>query len=214
VLDNLAGLKAMAGDLAAAEEALARAAAIRADVADEFWEAMGPAEAGGYLYLVAGEPAKAQEVLRRSYDALDRIGEKGVMSTQAALLAQAICAAGGPDEEAERFARISQATAAAEDVHSQIPLRGALAKVLAGRGELGEAERLAGDAVRLAGATDWLSLHADALVDLATVLRLAGRPEAAVAAVRAAVGLYDRKGNRTSAARARAALADRAPGGW
>jgi tetratricopeptide (TPR) repeat protein len=93
-------------------------------------------------------------------------------------------------------------------------LRGALAKVLARRGELGEAERLARDAVRLAEAADWLSLHADALVDLATVLRLAGRADAAVEAVRAAVGLYRRKGNQTSAAHARATLADRAPGGW
>ena len=213
VLDNLAALQAMAGDTSAAEQTLARSAAIRADVADEFWEAIGPAETGGYLYLVAGDPTKAQQILRRSYDALDQIGEKGVMSTQAALLAQAICLAGGPDDEAERFARISQATAAIEDIHSQIPYRGALAKVLARRGELGEAERLARDAVRLAEATDWLSLHADALVDLATVLGQAGRFHDALPVIRAALGLYRRKGNRASAARAQATLAAWARGG-
>jgi class 3 adenylate cyclase/tetratricopeptide (TPR) repeat protein len=213
VLDNLAGLQAMAGDANAAEQTLARSTAIRADVADEFWEAIGPAETGGYLYMVTGDPIKAQQILLRAYDALDQIGEKGVMSTQAALLAQAICLAGGPDEEAERFARISQATAATEDIHSQIPARGALAKVLARRGELREAERLASEAVRLAEATDWLSLHADALVDLATVLGQAGRFDDARPAIRAALRLYRSKGNRASAARARSTLAASAQGG-
>lgn len=193
--------------------AVMRLRAIRADVADEFWEAIGPAETGGYLYLVAGDPTKAQQILRRAYDALDQIGEKGVMSTQAALLAQAICLAGGPDEEAERFARIGRETAAIEDILSQVPSLGALAKVLARRGELGEAERLARDAVRLAEATDWLSLHGDALVDLATVLGQAGRFDDARPVIRAALGLYHRKGDRASAARARATLAARARGG-
>jgi tetratricopeptide (TPR) repeat protein len=205
VLDHLAGLQVMVGDLETAERTLARADAIRVDV-DPFWQAVGPAETGGYLYLVAGDPAKAQRVLRRAYDALDQIGEKGVMSTQAALLAQAIYAAGGPDAEAERFARISEATAAAEDILSQVPLRGALAKILARRGEFEEAERLGRDAVRRAEATDWLNLHADALADLATVLDLAGQTQQAVPVIREAVGHYRRKGNRTSAARARKTL--------
>jgi ATP/maltotriose-dependent transcriptional regulator MalT len=155
---------------------------------------------------VAGDPAKAQRVLRRAYEALDQIGEKGVMSTQAALLAQAIYAAGGPDAEAERFARISEATAAAEDILSQVPLRGALAKIFARRGEFEEAERLGRDAVRRAEATDWLNLHADALADLATVLDLAGQTRQAVLVIREAIGHYRRKGNRTSAARARKTL--------
>jgi tetratricopeptide (TPR) repeat protein len=133
VLDHLAGLQVMAGDLETAARTLARAEAIRAEVADEFWQAMGPAETGGYLYLVAGDPAEAQRVLRRAYETLDQAGEKGAMSTQAALLAQAICAAGGPDAEAERLARISEAAAATEDILSQITLRGVLAKVLARR---------------------------------------------------------------------------------
>jgi tetratricopeptide (TPR) repeat protein len=206
VLDHQAGLQVMAGDFETAERTLARADAIRVDVVDEFWQAIGPAETGGYLYLIAGDPDKAQRVLRRAYEALDQAGEKGVMSTQAALLARAICAAGGSDAEAERFARISEAAAAAEDIMSQIPLRGALANVLAKRGEFEEAERLARDAVRLAEATDWLNMHADALADLATVLALADHSQEAMLVLQEAIGLYHRKGNSTSAARAQKTL--------
>jgi hypothetical protein len=48
--------------------------------------------------------------------------------------------------------------------------------------------------------------RADALADLATVLDVAGHSQQAVPVVREAIGQYRRKGNRTSAARARKTL--------
>ena len=51
-------------------------------------------------------------------------------------------------------------------------------------------------------AISW-SLHADVLLDLAEVLRLAGRPEQAATAAAEAAGLYERKGNVAGTARAR-----------
>ena len=47
--------------------------------------------------------------------------------------------------------------------------------------------------------TQFLGLHADALLVLAEVLRLAGRPAEAVAALAEAAGLFERKGNAVSA---------------
>jgi hypothetical protein len=78
--------------------------------------------------------------------------------------------------------------------------------VLARRGELEEGERLVREAVALAEETDMLNTHADALIDLAEVLALAGQ-DARVELDRA-LALYERKGNLVVAERARSRLAE------
>ena len=65
---------------------------------------------------------------------------------------------------------------------------------------------IAREAVGHAEGTEFLGFHADALLVLAEVLRLAGEPAEAAAALEEAVALYERKGNVVSAAKARAAL--------
>ena len=54
-------------------------------------------------------------------------------------------------------------------------------------------------------------IRGDALLDLAEVLRLGGRAAEADGAARRALELYERKGNRVSAARARSWPAVAAP---
>ena len=68
--------------------------------------------------------------------------------------------------------------------------------------------RSQGRAVGHVEGTEFLNLHADALLVLAEVLRLAGRAGEAAAALEEAIELYERKGNVVSAAKARAALDD------
>jgi tetratricopeptide (TPR) repeat protein len=80
--------------------------------------------------------------------------------------------------------------------------------VLARRGELEEAERLGREAVDIAERTDGLDWRADALVDLAEVLRLAGRPVDAAGSLEEALRLYEAKGVVPSAQRTRALLAE------
>jgi hypothetical protein len=58
------------------------------------------------------------------------------------------------------------------------------------------------EAVDLAETTDGLSLHGDALMDLAGVFSVSGRTSEAISALEAALELYERKGNVVSAARA------------
>ena len=53
-------------------------------------------------------------------------------------------------------------------------------------------------------ATDYLHDRADTQLDLAIVLRAAGRQDEATSAARDAVRLWERKGNTVSAAAARA----------
>jgi hypothetical protein len=80
--------------------------------------------------------------------------------------------------------------------------------VLARRGSIQEAERLAGAAVELAEQTDSLKGHGDTLMDLAEVLGLAGRSQEAAEAIHEALKLYDQKGNLVLAAKARSLLSE------
>jgi hypothetical protein len=66
-----------------------------------------------------------------------------------------------------------------------------------------EAERLAREATAIAGRTDYLNVHAQAVASLAEVHRAAGRAEEATAALREAIRLYERKGNVAAARSAR-----------
>jgi len=111
------------------------------------------------------------------------------------------------------FTEISEEIAAPDDLAPQVQWRAARAKLLARRSGFDEAEHLAREAVELAQQTpDFLHLPADALMSLAEVLRAAGKTADADAAVGDALALYERKGNRVSAARAlafRSELANR-----
>ncbi|MBI2237950.1 MAG: tetratricopeptide repeat protein [Actinobacteria bacterium] len=78
--------------------------------------------------------------------------------------------------------------------------------MLARRGGFEEAERLARSAVGLGERIDFINDRADAWLDLAEVLRLAGKSDEAADAVRQALEFYGQKGNVPSAGRARALL--------
>jgi Flp pilus assembly protein TadD len=71
--------------------------------------------------------------------------------------------------------------------------RGVHAKVLARRGRTQDAESTVLKAVELAEGTDMLILQGEAWVDLAEVLRLAERPQEAMAALGVALERYGRK---------------------
>jgi tetratricopeptide (TPR) repeat protein len=75
--------------------------------------------------------------------------------------------------------------------------------VRARAGAFEEAEALAREAVAIAERIDFLSTQGDALLDLAEVLRLAGRKPEALIAVDEAAERYERKGNLASLERAR-----------
>jgi tetratricopeptide (TPR) repeat protein len=112
----------------------------------------------------------------------------------------------GRYDDAEQYTEDCEEAARANDVHSQIMWRAIRAKVLARRGEFETAERLAREAVTFAADGDFLLAHGDALVSLAEVFELAGRPEEAAAAVEEAIRLYELKGSVVSATKARSLL--------
>ena len=160
---------------------------------------------GGRIELLAADPEAAEARVRGAYLELEAMGNTGFLSSRAAFLALVLPEL-GRDEEALEFADIAERTAAKDDIEPQVWLREGRAKALSRRGEHGEAERMAREAVAVAGATEWQLRHADALVTLAGVLDEAGRGTEAAEALRSAIDLYDRKGATLPADQARARL--------
>jgi len=111
-------------------------------------------------------------------------------------------------DEAARFAELGREASPADDWASQISWRSALTQVLARRGDLGEAERLARECVALTEGVDYLNQMGEAWADLGYVLQLSGRREEAADALRRALGLYEAKGNVVSGGHTRNTLSE------
>jgi predicted ATPase/class 3 adenylate cyclase len=199
-------LEAMRGEFELARELLADGRRALEELGLRVWAANAGQEAF-FVEMLAGNPGAVVATLRQSYETFAEMGERSFRSTIAGLLAHALCAQ-GEYEEAEHFRRAGEDAAAPEDVFSQVLWRSARAKVLARRGDATAAENAAREAVELAGRTDLLNTQADALLDLAEVLAVAGRVDEARTAALDAADRFERKGNLTSLARARRAAAD------
>jgi len=168
--------------------------------------ALALAHASVEVELRAGNYAAAVEFGEEGCRLLEEAGQPSWLSTAAAMLGQAYYGLGHLDQaegEAERAAQLG----ASDDAVTQIVWRQVRAKVLARRGELGAAEALAREAVAVAAATDLLDSLGQAYTDLAEVLTLDGRQDAASAALSEAIACFDRKGSIVSAERARSRLA-------
>jgi predicted ATPase len=194
-------LEAMRGDFPLARQLVAEGLETIAGLGFPLRAAMSSQEAF-YVEMLAGDLEAAERIARDAVATLERMGERGYLSSAAALLAHAL-ADRGELGEAERFSRTSEDAAAADDAFSQVLWRSARAKVRAARGELAEAEALAREAVGVAERTDLLNTHGDTLVDLGDVIALAGRRAEAAALLEQAAEIFERKGNSASLARVR-----------
>jgi tetratricopeptide (TPR) repeat protein len=172
--------------------------------------AASAAETYGIVRLAAGDPAGAEVEFRRGYERLREMRERTLSALLAALLANALHLQ-GRDDEALEFSARSRDAAGANDLLAQVHWRTARAKPLARSGRAAEAETLACQALALVRMTDFPAARADTAMDLAEVLHLDGRSAEASRYVESALALYEQKGCRTAAARARATLAEVAP---
>ena len=204
---NLSGfvtvLEAMTGRFAEARKHIEDTRALARDLG-LMWQAAVQELLSGYVELLAGNPVAAERDMRTAEHAFREIGEGWFLSTVAVDLPRAVYEQGRYDDAFGLLKAIDEVPAPT-DREWQIKRTGIPARLLARRGELDQAEKLARQGVALAADSEFVVLHADVLLDLAEVLHLAGRGEDASAAAAEAVSLYERKGNVASARRARAA---------
>jgi DNA-binding SARP family transcriptional activator/tetratricopeptide (TPR) repeat protein len=199
VLVTLATFAAMEGRTDEADELMERGRAIMDASGRRTWIFSFNC---ALVYLWRGDAIAAEEEVRPLYEVLKRLGEKSHFSTHAQTLAEVLYAQ-GRFEEAEQMTLECEAASRPNDVHSQILWRSTRAKLLAQRGELEAGERLAREAVAYAETSDFRFSHAEALLDLGVVLRLAGEGPAAAEAIEEALRLHEQKGNLVGADSAR-----------
>jgi class 3 adenylate cyclase/tetratricopeptide (TPR) repeat protein len=203
-VNALALLHAMSGRFDLAEQSLQQANAT-IDQLGSLHSSVSHIEA--LVRLLAGEPARAERPLRAGVKTLASMTDRAMLATTTAMLAQAVYDQGRLAEAGE-LCDAAAGAGAPDDIVTQVIWRGVKAKILARKGRCAEAQPLARAAVALVAPTDLLSHHGDAMLDLAEVLRACGRLRASRDAVRTALSLYEKKGNRPGAARARSLLSD------
>ncbi len=202
----LARLCAMRGDFEHARSLYRSARATLEDLGRSVVAASTSLDSCG-VEMLAGDPAAAERELSRDYAALSEMGETYLLSTVAAELARAV-EAQGRLEEAARLTGEAEVLAADDDLTSQALWRSVRARVLAASGDHEHAIALAREAVSILQPTDAAVVQADALVDLAEVLRAGGEAREAESSLWAALELNERKGNVVAAGRVRQALGE------
>jgi class 3 adenylate cyclase/tetratricopeptide (TPR) repeat protein len=201
----LGTLIALQGDEGAGRELLDRARAIFTELGHG--EALGVLPfSTGVLELRTGHPEAAEHEFRGGFELLQGMGERARASSLAAMLAAALVDQGRIDE-AEEYVEVSRRMLAENDPSGQAQMRMSAARVLAHRGELEEATRLAAEAIATAQEIQELLNLPDLLLWQAEVLELAGRPEDAKAALRKAADAAARKGAVVDERRAKERLA-------
>ena len=204
---SIGGLKAMRGDFDGARADIARSDAIAAEAGLEMLLVSSGSHFMAHVELRAGNPQAALDSGLPSYEALAATGDTGFSSTSAGIVASALVELDRLDE-AERYAQIALDTAAASDGVSQALGREVRARVLARRGQLEEAEPLTREAIAISATDEDPNRHAEALMALAEVLQLAGRPSEAAEALTEAAKRFGQKGNIVMVERARRLIAE------
>jgi len=153
----------------------------------------------GDAEAIAGDDEAAERLYRESCDVFEHIGSTHAQASMAARVALTMLRRGRVDE-ARPFVDQADALASPDDWG----WRRARAKLLQREGRLSDAESLLREDLDLVARTDYVTDHADILVDLAEVLAAAGHTEQAIDSLDEAFGLYQAKGNVVAAARVRA----------
>jgi class 3 adenylate cyclase/tetratricopeptide (TPR) repeat protein len=202
VLAHLGGLKAMLGQFDEGRELLAKSRTGYLDLGrlPPVLLTCAPIEAA--IARLEGKSEDAASILRGSCIALKEEHRRFHLATQAAELAD-VLATLGQDDEAAEWCAVAEDCASSDDVSAQVWSRISRARLLTHAAKLGEAERIAEEALSLAETTDALNLRATVHLAVADLRQAAGDAEEAEAQLAAAERIFDEKGNVAAVARLR-----------
>jgi class 3 adenylate cyclase len=189
VLTAFAGLKGMRAEFEDARKAFSRADMIYSDLGLRLAVA-GLSQVAGPMELLAGDPEAAESVLLRGYEILEPVPR--ARNYQAVLLAEALHAQGRADEARALLHGVEDSGVGGligRVLWCIVSARLMMETEIAGALELSEG------AVAMVAGTDALNLRADGLVNLAEVLRIAGRADESSRRLGEARSLYEQKGN-------------------
>ena len=153
------GLLNMAGRFEEAGAAFDRALQLFGELGDPVRGTIARQIDGEALRL-QGRFEEAERLFREMIATLDAVGETGFNSTVSGLLASTLCDLGRYDE-ADALCVTQPELAAEDDFASQALWRMARARVLAHRGEFGEALLIADEAIAINDGTDYLVWQGD-----------------------------------------------------
>jgi tetratricopeptide (TPR) repeat protein len=190
ILTAAATLHALVGDLERALDWVRRGRAQFRDLGFVV-NAESHAQAEGLVLAHAHDFEGAEEVMRRSTEALEAMGETVVLTMHQGVRAVALARLGQLDESLELCRRMTEGAFIA---YAQILWRQARALALSQRGEHDEALQLAREAVMFTGDPNGLHARTEMLDTLAEVAIAAGETEEAGRALEEGVELAERKG--------------------
>ena len=211
LVSQLSVLYAFAGRFADARAAIARSqSAFTGSGAKLSWaESLLHA---GWIEMMAGHPAAAEQVLTEGRQILREMGERGYLINLLATLAHAVYAQGRLDEAYRLSEEAEAITLAKDDIDGQVRWRLARAKALAGRSQFTAARKLVREATALAAPTSWAAMHAEVLTTHAEISKLECAREDAADSLRQALRIYEERRASALADRTRAALASLSTG--
>jgi DNA-binding SARP family transcriptional activator len=210
VLPHLAGLEAMAGRFDVARRHLDEARNQRREFSDTGTIMTSWSLYAGEVELLAGEHERAEQIITPSAEALRAADDPSWLGSNLGLLAEAMYLQ-------QRYSEALDASAEAVSIAPpdclwarSRPLR-AYAKSLARAGEHALAWSVAGELLNSVAGADALNERGRALGAAAEVAALDGRADEAQRLADEAMTVFAQKGNVTSAAQLRDALASLAP---
>jgi DNA-binding SARP family transcriptional activator len=207
VLGSVANLKAMTGDFDAAREAMQRSQEIRIELGQRIAFEYSARALEWQIELMEGDLVKAQEALESSCAVLEELGETAYLATRRAILADVLYRRGSY-RAAAKHARAAQSGSTSDDIATEWQWRSVEARLAARAGDVSRADELIDAALRMLARTDAVLLQGTCLLHAAEVQSLTGRAGEAAATTGKALRLFEEKGDKVDAERARSFLAE------
>jgi predicted ATPase len=195
----LAQLHAMCAEYAVAQSLFEEARQTADDMGQSILVAQLAMD-GAEVEFRAGNPARAEEILRDAAAVFERLGDTYYLATISSMLGRALLELGRVEEAAVQCDRAAD-LAAVDDVDAQARWRGVRAVILVAAGARDEAVEVARSGVAIARGGDFPLVTALALGDLSAALQSAGHDAEARTVRDEALAIYEAKGDRASVER-------------